>query len=162
LELATLGTGDWYIAREVRLRALKDSPSAYISEYEDEVAVGEEGWRERFSRMQWIVARHHARVIGLASSVRVDSRPPYERHIESVWVDPRHRRTGVLRAIFGHLTDVEPEVTEWRVWVLDTNAVARQVYDHLGFSPTGERQLLADGSGRREIRLRFGHSAVAT
>lgn len=155
MELATLGTEDWYIAREVRLRALKDSPSAYISEYEDEVAVGEEGWRERFTRMQWIVARHQARVIGLASSVRVDSRPPYERHIESVWVDPRHRRTGVLRSIFGRLTDVEPDVSEWRVWVLDTNTVAQEVYDRLGFSPTGEWQPLADGSGRLEIRLRF-------
>lgn len=84
LELATLDADDWPIAREVRLRALKDSPSAYISEYEDEVAVGEDGWRERFTRMRWIVARQQARVIGLASSVRVDGRPPYERHVESV------------------------------------------------------------------------------
>ena len=125
MELATLDADDWPTAREVRLRALKDSPSAYISEYEDEVAVGESAWRERFTRMRWIVARHQAGVIGLASSVRVDSRPPYERHVESVWVDPRHRRTGILRAIFGHLTEVEPDVTEWRVWVLDTNSVAR-------------------------------------
>jgi predicted GNAT family acetyltransferase len=155
LELATLDADDWPIAREVRLRALKDSPSAYISEYEDEVAVGESGWRERFTRMRWVVAREQARVIGLASSVRVDGRPPYERHVESVWVDPRHRRIGILRAIFGYLTEVEPDVTEWRVWVLDTNSVAREVYERLGFSPTGEWQPLADGSGRLEIRLRF-------
>jgi predicted GNAT family acetyltransferase len=131
LELAILGADDWPIARDVRLRALKDSPSAYIADYEDEV-------------------------IGLASSVRVAVRPPYERHIESVWVDPRYRRNGVLRAVLGQLAAVDPDVTEWRVWVLDTNTIARQVYERLGFYPTGERQLLADGSGRREIRLRFG------
>jgi predicted GNAT family acetyltransferase len=87
--------------------------------------------------------------------VRVAGRPAYERHIESVWVDPRYRRTGVLRAVLAELWAVDPEVTDWRVWVLDTNAVARQVYDRLGFTPTGESQLLEDGSGRREIRLRF-------
>jgi predicted GNAT family acetyltransferase len=156
LELAMLGADDWPIAREVRLRALKDSPSAYLADYEEEVAVGELGWRERFTRMHWVVARDATRIVGLASSVQVAGRPPYERHIESVWVDPRYRRNGVLRGILAQLAAEEPAVTEWRVWVLDTNAVARQVYDRLGFSPTGERQLLADGSGRREIRLRFG------
>ncbi|HWD81467.1 MAG TPA: GNAT family N-acetyltransferase [Kribbella sp.] len=149
-----LGADDWPIAREVRLRALKDSPTAYLADYEDEVTVGEAGWRERFTRMRWVVARDAGRIVGLASSVRVAGRPSYERHIESVWVDPRYRRNGVLRAILGRLAAEEPDVTEWRVWVLDTNTVARQVYDRLGFSPTGERQLLADGSGRREIRLR--------
>lgn len=150
-----LGADDWPIAREVRLRALKDSPSAYIADYEAEVTVGEDGWRERFSRMHWVVARDEARIIGQASSVRVADRPPDERHIESVWVDPRYRRTGVLRAVLAELAAVEPDVTEWRVWVLDTNAIARQVYDRLGFSPTGERQLLEDHSGRCEIRLGF-------
>lgn len=156
MELAILGADDWPIAREVRLRALKDSPSAYLADYEDEVTVGEDGWRERFTEMRWVVARDAGRIIGLASSVRVPGRPSDERHIESVWVDPRHRRKGVLRAVLGHLAVADPGVTEWRVWVLDTNTVAQEVYERLGFSPTGERQLLADGSGRREIRLRFG------
>ncbi|MFG1906426.1 GNAT family N-acetyltransferase [Kribbella sp. NPDC048928] len=156
MELALLGADDWPLAREVRLRALKDSPTAYLADYEIEVTVGEDGWRERFTRMHWVVARDAERVIGMASSVRVVGRPPDERHVESVWVDPRYRRTGVLRALLGQLAAEEPAVGEWRVWVLDTNTVAFEVYDRLGFSPTGERQLLSDGSGRREIRLRCG------
>src|SRR5438445_750267 len=108
LELAMLGADDWPIAREVRLRALKDSPSAYLADYEDEVTVGEDGWRERFTRMRWVVARDTARIVGMASSVRVPGRPPYERHIESVWVDPRYRRNGVLRAILAQLATAEP------------------------------------------------------
>ena len=150
-----LDADDWSIAREVRLRALKDSPSAYLADYEDEVTVGEDGWRERFTRMRWVVARDKGRIIGMARRP-FDPRKLDWRHIESVWVDRRYRRNGVLRAILGQLAADEPTVSEWRVWVLDTNAIARQVYDRLGFSPTGERQLLADGSGRREIRLRFG------
>ena len=156
MELALLGADDWPLAREVRLRALKVSPTAYLADYEIEVTVGEDGWRERFTRMHWVVARDSERVIGMASSVRVPGRPADERHVESVWVDPRYRRTGVLRALLGQLAAEEPAVSEWRVWVLDTNTVAFEVYDRLGFSPTGERQLLSDGSGRREIRLRSG------
>lgn len=156
MELALLGADDWPLAREIRLRALKDSPTAYLADYEIEVTVGEDGWRERFTRMHWVVARDAERVIGMASSVRVPGRPADERHVESVWVDPRYRRTGVLRALLGQLAAEEPAVSEWRVWVLDTNTLAFEVYARLGFSPTGERQLLSDGSGRREIRLRSG------
>lgn len=156
MELALLGADEWPLAREIRLRALKDSPTAYLADYEIEVTVGEDGWRERFTRMHWVVARDAERVIGMASSVRVAGRPPDERHVESVWVDPRYRRTGVLRALLGQLAAEQPAVSEWRVWVLDTNTLAFEVYARLGFRPTGERQLLSDGSGRREIRLRSG------
>ena len=153
VELEILVADQWRTLRDIRLRALKDSPAAYISEYEVEAARGEENWRDDFALSQWVVARRGERIIGLVRSLQVEGRPADERHLESVWVDPRDRRTGVLRTILRHLTEVEPEVRDWRVWVLDTNAVARNVYDRLGFSPTGESQPLTDGSGRSEIRL---------
>jgi ribosomal protein S18 acetylase RimI-like enzyme len=153
LELALLGTDDWQILREVRLRALKDSPTAYISEYQEESAWDEAAWRRRFLQRHWAVAHRAGAIIGLASSVLVDERPPHERHIESVWVDPRYRRTGVLRALLTHLATAEPDVTDWRIWVLDTNDIARNVYARLGFRPTDEQQPLLDDSGRLEIRL---------
>ncbi|MEU4193140.1 GNAT family N-acetyltransferase [Kribbella sp. NPDC026611] len=153
MELALLGAEYWRLLRDVRLRALKDSPAAYISEYQVESTWGEAEWRARFRYRHWVVVRRGGAIIGLASSVRVDDRPPLERHIESVWVDPRYRRTGVLRAMLAYLGAVEPDVTDWRIWVLDTNEIARKVYDRLGFTPTGEQQPLEDGSGRFEIRL---------
>ena len=155
MELGVLGADEWQILRDVRLRALKDSPGAYFSDYEVEASWTEASWRSSFGQSQWIVARDREQVIGVARSVRVDGRPADERHVESVWVDPNARRTGVLRAILRHATEVEPEVTDWLVWVVDDNVQALSVYDHLGFRLTGERQPLVDGSGRTEIRLRF-------
>ncbi|MEV5961843.1 GNAT family N-acetyltransferase [Kribbella sp. NPDC051952] len=155
MELATLGTDEWQVLRELLLRALKDSPAAYISDYESEAARTETGWRERFVNVQWVVARLGDRTIGLAAARRVEDRAPDERHIESVWVDPRHRRTGVLRAMLRHLMEMEPSVRTWLVWVLDDNLLGRRVYERLGFRSTLESQPLEDGTGRRELRLGF-------
>jgi GNAT superfamily N-acetyltransferase len=155
LDFEVLAADDWRILRDVRLLALKDSPGAYISSYEAEASWTEASWRHSFAGALWVVPRSGRRIIGLARSLRVDGRPPDERHLESVWVEPRHRRTGVMRAILRYLTEVEPEVHDWLLWVVDRNVEAREVYERLGFEPTGERQLLTDTSGRTEVRLRL-------
>jgi GNAT superfamily N-acetyltransferase len=159
LEFQVLAADDWELLRDVRLQALKDSPAAYMSSYETEVTWTEASWRRSFANALWVVPRSRRRIVGLARSLRVDGRPPDERHLEAVWVEPRHRRTGVMRAILRYLTELEPEVHDWLLWVLDHNADAYLVYERLGFEPTGERQLLGDASGRTEVRLRLegGH-----
>jgi GNAT superfamily N-acetyltransferase len=153
LKVEMLTPTEWKTLRDVRLRALKDSPTAFDSSYEIEASWGEAHWRRRFEDARWVVARRGRRIVGLARSVRVQGRPPQERHLESVWVEPGHRGTGVTRALLRSLTEHDPSVREWRVWVLDTNPEARLVYERLGFVATGERQVLPDASGRGEYRL---------
>ncbi|MEU4292941.1 GNAT family N-acetyltransferase [Kribbella sp. NPDC026596] len=153
-----LDADQWQLLRDVRLRALKDSPAAYIADYEVEESWTQTDWRQRFDRARWVIARDSDQIIGLARVLRVDDGPSNERYIESVWVDPKYRGTGVLRAILQYVVVEEPMITDWLVWVLDDNIQARRVYDRLGFHPTGKVQPLADGSGRSEIRLRFRRS----
>jgi L-amino acid N-acyltransferase YncA len=154
LDVDALAADDWAILRDVRLRALKDAPAAYISTYEDVACWTEAQWRDCFATAVWVVLRSDGRIIGVASSLRDDERPT-ERHLESVWVEPGHRRTGALRAILQYLVDLEPDVEDWLLWVLDGNAEALAVYKRLGFEPTGESQLLNDASGRAEVRFRL-------
>ncbi len=154
MDVEALAADDWEILRDVRLRALKDSPAAYISTYEEVAGWTEAKWRDRFATAVWVVLRSEQRIIGVASSLRDDERPT-ERHLESVWVEPGHRRTGALRAILQYLVELEPEVGDWLLWVLDGNAEALAVYQRLGFEPTGESQLLNDASGRSEVRFRL-------
>lgn len=155
MDFEVLAADEWKTLREIRLRALKDSPAAFISSYDTEVSWTEAHWRQSFVGALWVVPRRGRQIVGMARSLRVDGRPADERHLESVWVDPRHRRTGVMRAILRHLTELEPDVRDWLLWVLDRNPEAHAVYESLGFRPTGERQLLADASGRTEVRLRL-------
>ncbi|MEV8376703.1 GNAT family N-acetyltransferase [Kribbella sp. NPDC056861] len=154
MDFLVLAADDWETVRDVRLQALKDSPTAYISNYEAAAARTEADWRQTFTDGLWIVAQRGRRIIGLARSLRVTDRPADERHLESIWVDPRYRRSGVMRAILRCLAELEPEVREWLLWVVDRNVDARTVYERLGFQATGERQLLDDDSGRTELRLR--------
>jgi L-amino acid N-acyltransferase YncA len=155
LDVETLAADDWKILRDVRLRALEDSPTAYISSRQTEMVWTEARWRRTFEGALWVVARGRQEIVGLTRSVRVERRPAFERHLESVWVEPGHRRTGVLRTLLRYLIELEPDVREWLVWVLTDNVEARTVYERLGFQSTGERQPLDDSSDRSEERLRL-------
>ncbi len=160
MDVEVLAGDDWKVLQDVRLRALEDSPAAFLSTYQAEESFGEVEWRARALEDAWVVARSGDQVVGVVCSVRVDDRPTDERHLESVWVDPLHRREGVLRAILRYLAEVEPDVRSWLVWVLDGNDEARTVYERLGFEATGERQLLPGLSGRAEERLRLDCNAA--
>jgi len=155
MELRLLAADDWRQLREARLRALKDSPAAFLADYDREESWGELEWRERFVASQWFTAWKDNRIIGLARVLTVDERPADERHIESVWVDPGYRRLGVMRSLLRHIVDHETTVNDWLLWVVDDNVEALGAYERLDFSRTGECQPLTDGSGRSEIRFRY-------
>lgn len=153
MDVEVLAGDDWKVLQDVRLRALEDSPAAFLAKAE--TSWGEAEWRATALEGAWIIARSGDQVIGVVRSVRVDDRPTDERHLESIWVDPLHRRSGVLRAILCYLAELEPDVHTWMVWVLDGNDEARAAYERLGFESTGERQPLRDAPRRVEERLRL-------
>ncbi len=159
MDVDVLTDDDWKLLQDLRLRALEESPDAFLSKADAGKAGDEAYWRERCTRNVWVVARIGRQVVGMASSVQDPAQPPYARHIESVWVDPTHRRQGVLRAMLRHLVELNPEVHDWFVWVLDGNDLARKVYERMGFVSTGERQALAGSFGRSEERMRLGGDA---
>ena len=156
LDLQMLSPVDWRILKEVRLRALQDSPDAFMSCYDDELRLSEWEWRRMFDVSTWIVAREADAVVGVARSVG-DLARPWTRHVESIWVAPTHRRRGVFRSLLYALAEVERErgVTDLLLWVMDDNHNAQRVYETLGFQPTGEMQFLPD-LGRFERRLTLG------
>jgi predicted GNAT family acetyltransferase len=157
LDVEVLTDDDWKLLQDLRLRALEDSPDAFLSKADAGKAGDETHWRERCTQNVWVVARIGQQVVGMACSVQDPEQPPSVRHIESVWVDPGHREKGALRAMLEHLVELEPKVRDWFVWVLDGNDLAREVYEHLGFKSTGESQTLA--GSRSEERMRLGGAA---
>jgi ribosomal protein S18 acetylase RimI-like enzyme len=156
LNVQPLKPTDWQELRTARLRALRDSPRAFASRYIYERRWGEPEWRRMFDDSIWLVAREAAKLIGLARSVGEPGKPSC-RNLESIWVAPTHRRRGVFRALLDALSEIEGQLgaTDLLLWVLEDNQVAQQVYEALGFRPTGESQPLP--SVRRiERRLRLG------
>jgi len=152
LDIKLLAPEEWHVLRTIRLRALLDSPRAFMSVYETEAQWAEEQWRQRFASANWVVAVESGAIIGIAGLV--DGYASDGRHVEWTWVDSAHRHRGIFRALLNTLIDRESGNGAYDIalWVLENNQVARKAYARLGFEPTGERQRLSDG--RYELRLR--------
>lgn len=154
LNLQLLTPDDWLLLKAARLRALEDSPHAFMSRYEVEWDWSEANWRHSLETTTWIIAQEAERAVGLARSV-MEPMPPQRHYLESIWVDPDHRRQGVFRALLLELADLGRHrgATELRLWVLEDNHTARYAYQAAGFEPTGKRQFLPE-IGRFELQLR--------
>jgi GNAT superfamily N-acetyltransferase len=155
LDIRLLAPADWRVLREIRLRALIDSPHAFTSYHRREQRWSEREWRRRFDAATWVVAIERGNVIGIAGLVGGHPREP--QHIESIWVAPTHRNLGVFRSLVGTVVEIARRIglTELLLWVLEDNVVARQAYTRLGFTWTGERQPIGPGRRRFERRLRL-------
>jgi len=151
-----LTPAEWKILQKIRLEALRESPQAFLSNYDLEFRWAEDDWRRMLVNALWVVARQGRRTIGLACS-NPDRDRPEVCHLESVWVTPPHRKLGVTRALVDFVKDIERRagVVELLVWVLEGNHDARMVYERLGFRFTGERQPAPGQVNRYEERLRL-------
>jgi ribosomal protein S18 acetylase RimI-like enzyme len=154
-DIDLLTPADWQVLRTARLRALLDSPHAFLSSYAQESSWGELEWRRLFDHSTWIVAGGREQVIGLARSFG-ERGCSLTRHIESVWVAPTHRRRGICRELIQTLVDLEQRIgaTEVLLWVLAGNQDAQRTYEALGFTPTEDEGQYVPSVGQYEFRLR--------
>ena len=138
-----VGPDDWAAVREARLQALADSPSAFASTLDRELAFDETEWRRRLTDGPWWLAEDAGRPVGLVAVYPRDDGTD-ERHLVAMWVAPSSRGTSTA-------TDLVEAVCAWAVrtgaatvalWVVDGNDRARRFYERLGFVLTGERQPL--------------------
>ena len=155
LDIRLLAPADWRILRDIRLRALIDSPRAFTSHYHRERSWSEHEWRQRFRTATWVVALERGVVIGIAGLV--NDHPEEPQHVESIWVAPTHRCRGVSRSLLDMMVETARRagLAELLLWVLEDNLLARHTYSRLGFEWTGERKPIRPGHPRFERRLRL-------
>jgi GNAT superfamily N-acetyltransferase len=155
LGMRLLAPADWQALRTTRLQALTDAPHAFTSSYQLEQGWSEAQWRQLFDTATWILAIEDGAYIGIGS-VTGPARSA-ARHLESLWVAPTHRRSGVLRSLLSVAADSQRRrgVNNLLLWVLEDNICAQMAYLRLGFRATGERQPIARGSSRYEKRMRL-------
>jgi ribosomal protein S18 acetylase RimI-like enzyme len=148
---------DWRPARDARLRALDESPAAFLSTFADEEGRGEQEWRHWIrpdERHAWFAEEGGDRFVGIIV-VALAERDPRLASIFSMWVDPAHRRLGIGRRLVeaalrwaadqGAL-QVELEVNQ------DMDA-ARSLYEACGFSPTGRSRVLPTPSAPTALQM---------
>jgi GNAT superfamily N-acetyltransferase len=154
IEIRRVSADEWQLQRDVRLSALRDTPAAFASTYEQEVAFGENEWRAR-ARNGLFVALDGPAPVGLAAGFRDPAAAAHHRELVSVWVAPEFRGRGIA----GGLVDAvaawarDDGARELALWVVIDNGSARASYERAGFMSTGERQPVTSGDPRIEERM---------
>lgn len=127
----------------VRLRALKEDPTAFGSTYAKESQFSQDDWLKRLTT--WNEGRSIC-YLGMEQSTPCgiiagyfDKNNPQIAYVASMWVAPTHRRTGLgtmlMTAVQRWAHDLG--AGELRLMVTGGNATAVSFYEQIGFTFTG-------------------------
>ncbi|MCQ4260594.1 GNAT family N-acetyltransferase [Stutzerimonas stutzeri] len=153
LEVRSVVVGDWQEYRDIRLRALLDSPDAFGSTYEAEVVRTDEQWQARIAAAsisgndRVLFAMYHERVCGL-TWCKLSASVPEEADLFQMWVDPASRGAGAGRALLAESLAWARNIGARRVrlGVTAADSPAMRLYTAHGFRPAGSLEPLRDGS----------------
>jgi ribosomal protein S18 acetylase RimI-like enzyme len=142
-------SGDAAALRELRLRALQVDPVAFASSYQQEAAWPEERWHvwaaasAEGDDQALYVAEEGGGPVALAGAYRPEHSPRSLRLV-AMWVAPEHRGKGVGRRLTEAIVEWArgADADEVTLWVVESNAPARHVYESCGFEVTGTTQPL--------------------
>ena len=159
-----LHSGDAAAYRALRLRGLREDPTAFARSYEDEREVALEEFASRLDDRNTCVYGAHtddeaAALVGLAGLFReAQARFAHKVTVWGVYVAPEHRRGGVARALVSECVRrafVMPGVRQAHLSVNASNASASALYTSLGFAPFGlERAyMIVDGVAQDEVHM---------
>jgi ribosomal protein S18 acetylase RimI-like enzyme len=144
---------EWRVYKDLRLRALAESPDAFGSTLAEETGRLDAEWARRLasgvdSPMNLpLVAEVGGEPIGLAWG-RIDTSGPDRAALYQMWVAPSHRgvRAGqmLLEAVIAWARARKASSLDLGVTCGDSPA--RRLYERAGFTPIGEPQPLRPGS----------------
>jgi len=135
----------WATYRQVRLKALADSPLAFSSTLESELALDEGVWRSRLGSAVSFLAWQDDQPVGAVTVLPYDENRDHvfigAAQLVAMWVSPAARRLGVGRSLveaaFAHASAAgAPSVV---LWVFEDNRAARAFYEGMGFRETDLR-----------------------
>jgi ribosomal protein S18 acetylase RimI-like enzyme len=153
--------------KEVRLRALRDTPLAFGSTYARESALTDQEWIERAAKWSGetgsgYLAMDAVEACGIAAGY-IEPDDSSTAHLVSMWVAPPHRRSGVGRQLV-HAVDSWARsrgVRTLRLMVTSGNDPARQFYERLGFTLNGRTEPYPNDPAMIEHEMSRACGAIA-
>ncbi|MFJ9774817.1 GNAT family N-acetyltransferase [Kitasatospora sp. NPDC101157] len=134
--------------RSIRLEALRDSPTAFSSSYEDTAALPDDVWRQQAAveasaqeSATFVAADEAGNWVGIAGVGPLPDVPDHV-HVHSVYVSPKHRgpvgpAADLVRASIRY-AQVNTDVRWLTLGVHEENERALAFYRRLGFELTGK------------------------
>lgn len=153
LRIRTLETGEGLVYKDVRLRALLDSPSAFCSTYADESTRTDAAWAERLENahrsgkdLPLVALSGNASVGMLWAKVAADD--PSKVNLFQMWVAPEARGQGLAQALIERAKAWARSLgaSTLALEVTAAGSPAATLYAKMGFLPVG-------GAGSRQMEL---------
>ena len=137
-----LSPDEWSRLREIRLASLLESPEAFGSSYEREIAFTEKQWRELFNLNSYLVASIDGKDIAIMFLEKLRGDFGATCWVGGCWSNPQYRGIGALRSMFDYVDSVKDQ-RGWQiqglgVFIVNESAIA--AYERLGFKAMGEVQ----------------------
>jgi ribosomal protein S18 acetylase RimI-like enzyme len=130
-----LTESDWRVFAGIRLRALTDSLGENDPQYQQEATFTAAQWRRRLRDHAQFAALIGDRPVGLIGAQLENAETVY---LYSLWLDPTARGHGLARLLVAAAVEWarDRRVRTVTLRVAADNAVARGVYESLGFTVT--------------------------
>lgn len=159
IDLRAVDGDDWQLLRDVRLRALADSPDAFGATRAQAEALSEAEWRRRSDGGGLtLVVVEDGSAVAMGGTFAPDDGPTI--FVWGMWTDPAARGRGLGGLLLDELVAWcrDPQRTgttydEVRLHVTEGNDGARRLYLGRGFVPTGTWERLREGSPLRAEEL---------
>ena len=143
---------DWETQRDLRLSALADSPSAFITTLDQARQAPEQQWRDRIATSPHFVADVDGTPAGMAVGLRIDNG---SAEVVGVWVHPDARGSGAIEGLLDAASAWAADEGHDRLalWVVDGNERAERAYARYGFTRTGRSQPVPGRDGETEVEM---------
>jgi ribosomal protein S18 acetylase RimI-like enzyme len=137
---------DAQILQWARSESVSTSPEAFLSTVAEIDEKPEAYWKNELRSSTWLVVEDGDKVLAIAAAKRPDDRDkenitnsPRACFIESVWIAPSVRRRGLGTLLVKYLVEIQRSrgIQDFYLWVFDKNRPAIELYERLGFRPTG-------------------------
>jgi ribosomal protein S18 acetylase RimI-like enzyme len=151
IHVRRLGPDDALVLREIRLRALADTPENFGSLVAVEAAKPEADWRNWLGERAWFAGFDGEAAVALVCGWPAEP----EWLLFSMWVAPEARGKGLAALLAGEVRAAAEAAGAQSVGlhVFEDNHRARRIYERLGYAATGVWEDI-EGKGRRE-RMRL-------
>ena len=144
ISVRPLGVGESRLVRELRVRALRDSPTAFAQTEAEALSQSDDVWLRLAESMTgaarnaMFVAESGEEFVGCTYAL-VDQTDEQVGRVGGFWVDSRYRRLGIGRQLLrsvGHWA-IARQRDRLRLWVPADAFGARAFYLAQGFAETG-------------------------
>ena len=160
LTVRRVGADEWTLIRDLRLRALRDAPTAFAATEADALTQTEEEWRRLAESMTgkalnaMFVAVSDGESIGSTYAL-VDRTDEQIGRVGGLWVDSRCRRRGVGERLVGAVRLWAEELGRNRLclWVPADQGPAKAFYVAEGFVATGRVDPFPRDAGRSIVEM---------